>query len=174
MGYAISLVADNATSQPIRALWDRVSEMEDASSMAALDYPPHITLAIYDDIDFAQVQQATRRAFNRPRVTELSFEQLDYFDNTPLVVWAASNPSGDLQAIFNEIHGSIDPALCRLHYRPGNWVAHCSLGTSISEDRRTDAIEFTKQPLMPFTVRFDIADTVSFPPLNRVEQWPLG
>lgn len=109
MGYDISLVADNASSLPVRALWERVEELEDTPSMAALDYPPHITLAIYDEIDLEQVQQATSLAFNQQKVIQLRFESLSSFDNMPLVLWAVPNPSGELQSAFNAIHRSIDP-----------------------------------------------------------------
>ena len=50
MAFAISLKATNDTADPIRELWEEVAQLESRPSIAALDYLPHLTLAVYDDI----------------------------------------------------------------------------------------------------------------------------
>jgi hypothetical protein len=49
MAYAINIRSDNATAAPLKSLWAEVSAFEESSSMQALGYPPHVTLAAFDD-----------------------------------------------------------------------------------------------------------------------------
>ena len=76
MTWAISLKAVNRTADPIRALWDQVSLYERAPSMAALNYPPHITVAIYKDIDPDLLKAALRRASMEVPALRLTFTRL--------------------------------------------------------------------------------------------------
>ena len=48
MPFAVSVKSANATADAILSLWDQVGLFEDSPSMRALNYPPHITFAIYD------------------------------------------------------------------------------------------------------------------------------
>jgi hypothetical protein len=50
MPFAINIKAAGVTRSGIEALWAEFSQFEDAPSMVALNYPPHITLAVYEDI----------------------------------------------------------------------------------------------------------------------------
>ena len=61
MAYALNIRSDNQTSTPIKTLWDECGVLEDPPSMVNLAYPPHITFAIYDEIDpvFANLEQTT-------------------------------------------------------------------------------------------------------------------
>ncbi|AOO83919.1 hypothetical protein [Bosea vaviloviae] len=51
MPIAISVKAANDTAARIEASWEQAARFEDPPSMRSLSYPPHITLAIYDNIE---------------------------------------------------------------------------------------------------------------------------
>ena len=91
MAYAINIRSDNDSSDGIRLLWDQASVLEETPSLEALAYPPHLTLAIYDIADPAQLFDALDSVFSAPRVLNLYFESIGYFE-TPdsIVLWAAS------------------------------------------------------------------------------------
>jgi 2'-5' RNA ligase len=174
MTCAISLKAVNRTADPIRALWDQVALYEGVPSMAALDYPPHITLAVYLDIDPDLLKGALRRVFMEGQAQRLTFTHLRFFDNDPLVLWADPLPSPTLALAHATIHTCIDPAKCHPHYRPGAWIPHCTLGTQIKEEHRAEAIAFTTRSIESFDVLFDVADCVSFPPVAVIEEHVLA
>lgn len=50
MPYAINIRSDNKSSDSIRRLWNECATLEESPSMEAMQYPPHLTLAIYDEI----------------------------------------------------------------------------------------------------------------------------
>src|SRR5215469_4711201 len=100
--------------------------------MVALDYPPHVTLAIYDNVSTGELRRTLRAVFGGCASIRLRFDRLAYFKRPQLVFWAAPEPSKSLRDVHAAIHGLIDPSLCREHYRPGAWAPHCTLATDIS------------------------------------------
>ncbi len=62
MTCAISLKAVNRIADSIGALWDQVALYEGAPSMTALNYSPHITLAVYEEIDPDLLKAALSKA----------------------------------------------------------------------------------------------------------------
>jgi 2'-5' RNA ligase len=173
MAFAISLKAANDTVGPIRTLWEELAPLESHSSMAALGYPPHLTLAVYDDIAPDRLRVVLGEAFAGTSGLRLTFTRLRFF-NDPLVLWAEPSPSAALVEVHAKVHARIDPTLCHPHYRPGAWVPHCTLATEIRTECRTDAIAFAGRPIPAFEVVFDVADCVSFPPVVVIDERPLA
>jgi 2'-5' RNA ligase len=173
MAFAISLKAANNTAGSIKALWKEVAHLESPQSMAALGYPPHLTLAVYDDIPLDLLRIALREAFAGTSPLRLTFTRLRSFDD-PLVLWADPSPSAALASAHARVHTCIDPGLCHPHYRPDAWVPHCTLGTQIAPEHRDEALAFTARPIPPFQVIFDVADCVAFPPVVVIDERPLA
>jgi len=163
MAYAINIRSHNNSSQPIRALWEECSRLESSPSMETLNYPPHITFAIYEDVRPSELFNAFDSAFDRSEKLEIRFESLGYFEAPhAIILWAAPNPSKRIASIHDQIHSRIDVNLCHLNYRPGSWVPHFSLATAIDPSRKNEAIAFAKRPINPIDVVFDVADCASF------------
>lgn len=175
MGFAISLRSDHPSARAVRSLWNRVERFEARPSMASLGYPPHITFAIYDDaaIGEPEVRSALKQAGRKLGVVPLTFDAIRFFETSPMVLWAAPQPSPALQAIHHAIHSSIDPLRCRPYYRPGAWTPHCTLGTSVRDDRREEARSFARGFQDSLTVYFDSLELMSFSPLTSVDRLKL-
>lgn len=139
--------------------------------MALLCYPPHVTLAIYDDdaVQEAQVRDALDQASRNLRAVTLTFDAICSFDGPPMVLWASPRPSAVLRDIHEAIHATIDPASCRPYYRPGAWIPHCTLGMQIRADRREAALAFAREAGSVFDVVFDALDGIHFPPIAPFE-----
>lgn len=173
MHLAIVVKAANQSARPIHALWEEVGRLEGVPTMAGMGYPPHVTLAIYDELDPRDALAALEMAFAGVPQIRLTFEAIRWFENDPLVLWAARRPQQLLQQAHAVIHGVIDPGRCLPHYRPGNWVPHCTLGVGIPRDRRDEAFAMTQRAIAPFEVCFDCADVVSFLPVEVIRERPL-
>jgi 2'-5' RNA ligase len=172
MPFALSVKSVNATADAIVSLWDQVSAFEDFPSMRALNYPPHITFAIYDSPAASEqlaIAAMRRIARERPAI-ELSFDRIRTFDGPPLILWAAPEPREALREIHDQIHSAIDPKFCRPHYRPGNWVPHCTLATRTLPDRNPDALALAGAFRGSLRVVFDVVDCVRLEPLNVVAE----
>lgn len=170
MPFALSMKATGPTAARIRDLWTTFGRFEAEPSMQALNYPPHVTLAIYDRIDEPLLRTALRSVFDDCPAFELKFEKVSCFEDPAFVVWAAPAHSDLLQRAFAAVHEVIDPSICREHYRPHVWVPHCSLATDVTENNRAAAKSLALQPIEPFEVMFDRADCVEFPPVRIIEE----
>lgn len=171
MPYAINYRSDDASSHRIRQLWKECGSLEDSPSMEAMQYPPHLTLAIYDDIQQEDLFDGFDAAVQCLSSLSIRFESLGFFEAPyGIVLWAAPilpKPVLDAHAI---IHSTIDAGLCRDNYRPGVWVPHCSLATAISFDRKSEALAIVEQSIEPFDVTFDAADCASFMPVQVLKE----
>ncbi|TNC09563.1 2'-5' RNA ligase family protein [Methylobacterium terricola] len=166
MGFAISLRSDHPSAGTVRALWRDAAPFEERPSMARLGYPPHITLAIYDDgVREDEARDALDHACRDLPALRLTFDAIRTFEGPPLVLWAAPRPDPMLYAAHAAIHAVIDPAGCRPHYRPGAWIPHCSLATQVRHECRDDALAFAHAPRAAFEVIFDALDCIAFPSL---------
>lgn len=175
MSFAISIKSENQSGNVIRDLWAKAALLEQTPSMESLHYPPHITFAIYEDADVSELAQSVDAAFSGLDCFEIRFESIGYFD-TPnsVVLWAAPKATDRLMVAHSAVHSAIDPSLCRPTYRPGTWVPHCSLATSIDRSRREEAIQFANQTIEAFDVVFDLADCVRFLPIEILHERELS
>ncbi len=176
MGFAISLRSDHPSADSVRALWRDIERFEDRPSMALLGYPPHITLAIYDDdaVGEEDVRKALDLACRGLDALTVTFDAIRTFDGSPMVLWLSPRPEDRLENIHRHIHSAIDPRYCRPHYRPGAWRPHCTLGTRIIEQRREAAIQYASDCRKTFQVTFDALDCIFFPPIAPLDMRRLS
>jgi len=176
MGFSLNLRISNASASAVEALWDEVSAFEDSASMRALDYPPHVTFAIYDTDEVSE--ELARSAIERAAIGEaelrITFNRIRAFVGPPLVLWAVPEPQEPLTRMHKAIHAAIDPVLCRPYYRPASWTPHCTLGTRIRAERRDDAMAFAENFRGGVEVVFDLVDCMAFPPLRLTAEKRLA
>jgi 2'-5' RNA ligase len=141
--------------------------------MAALNYPPHVTLAIYDNISADKLRETVRAAFGGCAPILLRFGGLAYFSRPQVVFWARPEPSDSLRRAHAAVHRLIGPSSCREHYRPGSWVPNCTLATQVSAINRQQALALVEEKIEPFDVVFDQADCVEFMPVRVLERCAL-
>jgi 2'-5' RNA ligase len=171
MAYAINLRSDNNSASSIRELWDRCSSIEPSPSMAAMNYPPHITLAIYDEISISDLITGFDAALIHLNAVTIRFESLGYFEAPfGIVLWASPILPEPVNAAHSRIHSEIDVNLCREHYRPGVWQPHCSLATDIPLARKEEALAIVEKGMEPVEVTFDAADCASFMPVEVLKE----
>jgi 2'-5' RNA ligase len=175
MAIAINIRADGESAREIEQLWDQVAAFEDEPSMRALGYRPHFTFAIYDspEIEEETARQAMQRVAANEVQLRIEFKRVRWFAGPSLVLWAEPADDAALRRWHASVSAAIDPAHCRVHYRPGHWTPHCTLGTRIIDGRHGDAIAFASEFNRSITVLFDVADCVVFPPVRVVAEQRL-
>ncbi len=142
--------------------------------MSALEYPPHITIGVYDDIDTDMLCAAFDSASAGMSRITVRFERLGYFVTAQAVIlWAAPTLPRQAHRLHDRVHALIGADLCRPNYRPGAWVPHCSLATAIDLSRKPEALELANRPIKPFDVVFDVADCASFVPVEVIRERKL-
>jgi 2'-5' RNA ligase len=170
MPFAIGIRTSKAAGAPLSELWDQFGQLEETPSMAALNYPPHVTLAVYDSIAEDQLRNALRGVLGTAPPFRLKFTRLAVFDSSELVFWAAFEASEPLWRAHAAIHRHIDPALCREHYRPHAWTPHCTLATKVTAANKARAMALAERGIDPFDVVFDRADCLEFHPVRIIDE----
>ena len=175
MPFAVSVKSVNASADAIIALWDQFSIFEDSPSMRALNYPPHVTLTIYDAPEVTQEMAiaAMESAAGGRTAIEIYFNRIRAFDGPSLVLWADPEPKKLLFDMHRQIHSAVSAEFCRTHYKPGNWVPHCTLAMRTAPGRNADALAFAAQFRGGIRVVFDIVDCVALEPLTVVAEAQL-
>jgi 2'-5' RNA ligase len=172
VSYAVSIRSDNASSLPFHRLWDEAARFESRPSMRSLNYGPHITFGVYDRISLAEIDNFLREK-SKEKSIELLFEDIRYFNTSPLVLWMPPLPIHHLLQIHSSLHDRIDPSICHEYYRPGRWVPHCTIAFEVLERNRDRAISFAGCPIAPFTSVFDVVDLVRYHPLKVLLEYRL-
>ena len=145
--------------------------------MAALNYPPHISLAIFDDIDADKLFHAFDSAILGTSQITSRFERLSYFEAPhAIILWAAPTLPPMAHSLHARVHSLIETDFCRDNYRPGTWVPHCSLATTIDRSRKAEAVDIANRSIKPFDLVFDVVDCASFLPVEvvREKRLPAG
>lgn len=172
MPYAISLKCLNDTASPILKLWDEASSFEVSASMANLNYPPHLTLAIFPDRP-GHVDKVLEELFVSQPKLSIFFEDVGTFENDVLVLWARPRRNDSLMELHEKLHRHFDPATCDAHYRVDRWVPHCSLATKVPPSQAKAAMAWARQKRLDFQVEFDAVDFVQFPPVAVEREYRL-
>lgn len=156
------------TTSDARPFWqwvDKASAFEEASSIRALDYPPHLTLARYADVA-PDILSKALAIFTKEEPVALTFDRIGLFDVDPLVLWLAPRNDRRLPDLHAKIPGIVGQALCDPHYRPGQWTPHLTIAMAIPAEWRTSALALATEQFEPFTLTFDVAESVAWPPLR--------
>lgn len=171
MPYAINYRSDNGSADKLRELWRECASLEEYPSMESMLYPPHITLAIYDEISTQDLFAGFGAAKGHLGNMTIRFESLGYFEAPfGIVLWAAPILPEPVLEAHASIHSAIHPNLCRKNYRPDHWTPHCSLATAISAQYSEEAIAIANCSIDPFDVRFDAVDCASFMPVKILSE----
>lgn len=173
MPYGISIKSQNNTANEIVRLWGEASAFEPHGSMQELNYPPHLTLAVFPN-DPGDITAILEGVFSSQPELTITFEAIEFFDNEMLVLWAKPRFHEALLSLHTKLHSYFDPTACHEHYRVGRWVPHCSLATQVPPLTRGAAIAWAQRSRPDFSVVFDVADLVQFPPVLVQREIRLG
>ena len=174
MGHAVAIKSTNETAAQIELLWDACGKLEEQPSMRALGYPPHISLGIYEDASETNLKKAIDSASLEFGKFEVTFDELRTFESeAAIVLWAKPRQTSNLIKLHERIHSFIDPKICRFHYQPENWIAHCTLATDIPASEKPKVDSFINENSNSFDVVFDVIDLVSFFPIEVMHEKKL-
>ncbi|MDL2408360.1 2'-5' RNA ligase family protein [Rhizobium calliandrae] len=174
MPYAISLKCTNNTAMPVRDPWLQARAFETVPSMQGLNYPPHLALAIYENISPDRVCEAVRKAFHDIQAISVEFSGIRHFRNGVLVLWARPVDDNVLRRVHHAIHREIDPLLCQAHYRPDHWQPHCTIAMNIPMAPAETALNWAAEMQARFTVTFDAVDCIKSPPVEILSEVKLA
>lgn len=175
MTLAIPLYFDPRTEAAIEAVWQELAVEGVAPYMAGSGIRPHLTLAIYRDIDRHACQALLSPLIDRLDPLPVSFSCLGIFPTPAPVVFLSPTVTGDLLQLHTEVNrllGQVgdtpDP-----FYVPGSWVPHCTLAVEFDAALIGRAVDIARKMILPLHGWASEVCLVEFPPLEHVFRLPM-
>jgi len=172
MACAISLLLSAELTDAVSGHWHRLADVGLSRSMLELGYPPHVTLAVYDDLDAKVAAAALDGVFRRVNRFEVTLTGIATFGPGSGVCYAALAPSPVLHRLHETVLAATGGA-CRPHYQSGHWTPHCTLATGLTDDQMVGAQDLLAQN-WPIAGVFEAADLVEFAPIVAIKRWALA
>jgi len=131
MPYSIELHFDSKSDLLIRSIWDRLGKSCGEEYLPQSGFPPHITLALFDDSlrkdGVSTIFQNFHKGF---RPFKIKFSGVGVFSNKQegslFLVPTISKP---LLNYHDILHDDLEIFAASMigHYTPENWTPHCTL-----------------------------------------------
>lgn len=142
MTYSIGLFFDQKTEEEIRRIWQVLAESQISDYLHFSNNRPHITLAIFEDLDLVKTSDLLCDLAGHFQVFDISFQSVGIFPNTtvflaPLV----TRELLDFQKKLHEHFLSFSKLPEMPYFLPGKWVPHCSLAIDFESGKQLEAIQ---------------------------------
>jgi 2'-5' RNA ligase len=173
MAFGVSLLFNSEIANVISARWKQLADAGISSSMLDLKYPPHVTLAVYDELAVDAAVASLDRIFHNFDQIAVALAGLSTFGSGSGVCYAALAPSPDLMRLHATTIAAIGE-ICRPHYQAGRWTPHCTLATGMTDAEMDRARSLLEQAWRSLAGTFEMADLVEFAPVVSVKRWPLA
>jgi 2'-5' RNA ligase len=173
MAFAVTLLFDADIAAAIAARWDLLAAEGISRSMLDLGYPPHVTLAVYDELDVEAAVVSLDRAFGGVAQAPVSLTGFATFGAGSGVCYAALEASPELDAL----HATIMDAMgrpCRPHYQRGHWTPHCTLAVRMADAEMDRARGVLGPDWRAIAGVFEAAELVEFEPVVSIRRWTLS
>ncbi len=132
------------------------------------DIEPHISFALYDQIDQSKIMGAIDDSFEDITRIPINFPSIGLFPRN--VLYLAPRVTVDLLAIHKKFHqfARTMTGNCDYHYLPDTWVPHCTLGIPLPAEKSIQAMMRVGYSWTPIEGYLVSAELVSFPPATSL------
>lgn len=174
--YALQLYFDPVTDTIVRGLWHRFDQMSIARRLHESANRPHLTLAVYADLDVVRAEQ-TLIEFARFRAPfSLTFSSLGSFSYPADVAFLAPTVTVDLLRFHRLVHQAfakigMDP---HEYYLPGFWVPHCTIAFHMEAHALPMVFEASHDLRLPLTGAVTEIGVVEVSPTTPLFSIKLG
>ncbi len=123
------LTFDLETDAAVRRLWQAIEDAGLPSTMLKVNYPPHLTLSVCEDMELEPLVQRLPEFIAAFPPLTVGFSGLGVFSAVEPVVYLSVTRSPDLTALHSAFWELVEPVSKGLspYYNPRAWVPHVTL-----------------------------------------------
>jgi len=171
MPYAVVLLFEESSIHPIAAIKKSLVKFQSIEPDQN-EIPPHLTLAIFDDIDCSACEEKLEDLAEAFDIDAIHFDHLGLFTQNSYILFLAAQTSLDLLEFHAEVHHMLSASTSGSWqiYQPGRWVPHITLAKSISKDSLPESIELTDAINLPFSANIAQIGIIFFDPSMTIYQ----
>ncbi|MHC5038721.1 MAG: 2'-5' RNA ligase family protein [Planctomycetota bacterium] len=175
MPIAVEMYLDDASTSVIQDVWKALYESKKAPYMWDSGARPHITLAIYEGIEFTPFIRKLISFAGNLSPFDVTMNSIGIFPTDKSVVYLAPHVSEELlalQASFHETFNEVGEFPWEF-YLPGHWIPHCTLAMDIPPAQVPGIVEAClKHPLRIHGTIVSLG-IVKFRPIEVLGEYPL-
>ena len=170
MPYAIVLYFNKEQDAPIRKLHQILTNKKIISYLPEIAIGPHITLAIYDDLNCDQCEEEIRLLASRSESLEVILSHIGIFNNQQQVVFLAATVTDILLNFHNLVHKTLQNVSKKpwVNYLPGEWIPHCTLAMDLSKASVIEVVKLAQKIPLPITLNTESIGVVEFQPIKNL------
>lgn len=150
--YIVDMFLDNRASRYVTYIWQSLSDKGiDSSLIDTEGLFPHITLAIYEDVDENRFIAKMKEFKNKLKSIDTRFDAIGVFPTTgtcfakPVVTEEIIKMHREYYEFFKEFNDT-----ARTYYLPGKWNPHCSLAIGLNKEKLKEVMNFVIDIYEPF------------------------
>jgi len=168
MPYGVMLYFDDSTESTIKIIWQSIANNHLSSSMLDEGIRPHITLAIYDELDCRPCENELAKITSNTPSPTIQFTHLGLFTNPEPVIFAAPLVTKELLDFQSKLHLKLaDNGKSPWDlYKPGKWVPHCSLALGYKIENQAEIFRLCQNMPLPMDVQAIQMGVVNFKPVK--------
>ena len=168
MPFGVMLYFDSQTEKTISNIWQLLAGQNLTSSMLDAGIRPHLTLAIYDELDCRPCENELIKITRNIPAPVIQFSHFGLFTNPEPVIFAAPLVTKELLDLHKELHSRLagDGKNAWELYKPGKWVPHCSLALGYKIENEAKIIQLCQQMPMPMNIKAVQLGVVNFKPVK--------
>lgn len=178
MPFAVIMLFDDATDHKVRAIWDALRQENIPVDFPEVGGSPHVSLALFDDIDREAFRERLQAFITHRKSFDICFSHVGTFGNQRGVIFLGPVPESELLDIHEAFHQTFDEFRPHFHspyrissdyYLPDQWVPHCTLANSLSEDQVAQAIKIACRFELPISGRIEHIGLIRYPPIEQIQ-----
>lgn len=162
-------------SQPQQAVFNDVFRIANTDQFA-LGLPPHMSFAVFDEVDIVQLDRAMERFADSTQPLELCISSIAMFPVEQPVVYALPTVTSALLDAQRRFHSELGGLAerCWDYYKPNLWSPHLALGGADSLESALRIISVAYDAKLRGNYLFDQMVLIESPPVKIISVHKLG
>lgn len=175
MPYAVVLYFEENQERAFFDIWKLLAKEHLSIDMVEAEIRPHITLAIYDELNCQPCDSQLSRLASQTRPLEFQISHLGLFTKPEPVVFAAPTLTPQLLKFHQQLHSALmaDSKNPWKMYLPGQWVPHCTLALGFDLKNLGEIFKTCLQLKLPMAIKANQLGAVEFQPMVDLFQYRL-
>ena len=176
MAYAVSIFFDEQTDTLVRHTWAHMAEAGISALLSYGPYRPHLTLAIYDELNVNAFVHALTSLVMPQKAFPVVLPYLGVFTGGEVAVFLAATVSQTLLTLHQRVHALLPLYGTGPHpyYLPDSWNPHCSIARRIDEKAIPQAVALCLGLSLPLQGHIASVGIIETPAEKELHVLPLG
>ena len=175
MGFAVELYFDSEIEKSVRNLRQILFERGISSTLEGLGDKPHISLAVFFNIDRDNLIALTKAYAEKIEPFDFQLSAVGTFPTDENVLFLSPAPTKQLLTCHQNFHDQLTDfgIVSSPYYSPANWIPHCTVEINIPDEQMSKAMDICKKAFKPLRGQFQEIGVVEFRPVKHLATWSI-